>query len=70
MFMLFDQVTITNPAQPQRGTVYVTDDVALWWRCQVRRQPDGAHGLDLDEITATIARALANADTIRPDPCY
>lgn len=68
MFDLFDQVTITNPDQPHRGTVRVTDDIALWWRCQVRPHPHGADGLDLAEIATTIARALTSADIIRPEP--
>lgn len=70
MFDLFDQVTITNPARPHWGTVCVTDDVAIWWRCQVRAQAHGTGGIELADIASTIARALISADTVRPEPQY
>jgi len=68
LFALFDQVTITNPAQPHRGTVYITDDVCLWWRSHACTQPHNTGYLELTEIAATIAQALTNANTVRPEP--
>jgi hypothetical protein len=62
-FKIHDEVAITNPARPRRGTVQVTNDGALWWTCQLRSQPHSQDGLDLVEITNSIARALINSLT-------
>ena len=56
-----DEITVTNPAQPDRGTVRITNDGAICWRCRVRNQPHGAEGLYLSQITNTITRALTSA---------
>ncbi len=39
-----DEVAVTNPDRPEHGTIRVTDDGALWWRCQLRDQPSGRQG--------------------------
>jgi hypothetical protein len=54
----FSELTITSPAKPERGTVRVTDDGALYWHCHTD-DPDNAltHG----DIAATLTRALATA---------
>ncbi len=63
-----DEVDITNPAQPQRGTVQVANDGTLWWNCQLRNQPSSEDGLDPAEIADSIARALKNSQTTLPTP--
>ncbi len=60
-----DEVEIFHPDRPERGTVRVTDDGALWWRCQLRDQPRGAAGLDLTEITSSIVRAIGSAQVAK-----
>ena len=60
-----DEVAVTNPDRPERGTIRVTDDGALWWRCQLRDQPSGSAGLDLTEITSSIARAIGSAQVAK-----
>ena len=60
-----DEVAVTNPDRPERGTIRVTADGALWWRCQLRDQPTGTSGLDLTEITSSIARAIGSAQVAK-----
>ena len=62
LFEVYAEITITNPASPDRGTIRIADDGPLWWRCRIRdpEDPDSG-GLDLDEITGAIARALTAA---------
>jgi hypothetical protein len=60
-----DEVEIFHPDRPERGTVRVTEDGALWWRCQLRDQPRGATGLDLTEITSSIVRAIGSAQVAK-----
>jgi hypothetical protein len=50
-------LTVTNPAQPARGTVEITDDGELSWHTRAPHHPDG--GLTLADIAGTISRALA-----------
>ncbi len=50
-------LTVTNPAQPARGTVEITDDGELSWHTRAPHHRDG--GLTLPDIAATISRALA-----------
>lgn len=56
-----DELTVTNPAQPRRGTVRITKDGVVRWRCRVRDQPHGADGLYLTQITRIVALALTSA---------
>lgn len=60
-----DEVAVTNSGRPERGTIRVTADGALWWRCQLRDQPSGEAGLHLTEITSSIARALGSAQVAK-----
>jgi hypothetical protein len=60
------EVTIINPAQPQRGIVQITDDGALWWNCHLSNEPCSEDGLAPAEITTSIVRALTNAQTASP----
>ena len=60
-----DEVAVTNPGRPEHGTIRVTDDGALWWRCQLRDQPTGTSGLDLTEITSSITRAIGSAQVAK-----
>ncbi len=67
-FKIHDEVAIINPAQPNRGTVRVTDDGALWWNCQFRDQPHSEDGLDLAGITGSVLRAITSSQTTSPTP--
>ena len=58
---IHDELTVTNPERPRRGTVQVTIDGAIWWRCQIRSQSRSAGGLALTQITGTVALALTSA---------
>jgi hypothetical protein len=49
-------LTVTNPAQPSRGSVEITDDGQLTWRTRAPHHRDG--GLTLPDIAAAITRAL------------
>jgi hypothetical protein len=59
-FLIHDELTVTNPAQPHRGTVRITSHGVLRWRCRIRHQPHGTDGLYLSQITTTITRALTS----------
>jgi hypothetical protein len=52
-------LTVTNPRQPCRGTLDVTDDGELSWYARAPHHPDG--GIPIPDIAATINRALARA---------
>src|SRR5579863_10697911 len=52
-------LTVTNPAQPSRGTVEITDDGQLTWHTRAPHHPGG--GLALPDIAATIFRALTRS---------
>ncbi len=53
------EIVVTNPAEPERGTIGVDDDGALWWACRAYVPAQRLSGLGLDEVAATVARALA-----------
>jgi hypothetical protein len=52
-------LTATNPRQPCRGTIDITDDGELSWHTRAPHHPDG--GIPLPDIAATISRALTRA---------
>jgi hypothetical protein len=52
-------LTATNPDQPCRGTIEITDDGELEWRTRAPHHPDG--GIPLPDIAATVNRALTRA---------
>jgi hypothetical protein len=52
-------LTVTNPDQPYRGTIDITDDGELQWLTRAPHHQDG--GIPLPDIAATIARALTRA---------
>jgi hypothetical protein len=52
-------LTVTNPDQPYRGTLDISDDAELQWRTRAPHHPD--RGIPLPDIAATIARALTRA---------
>ena len=58
LFETYAEIQITNPAQPGRGVVRVTDDGALYWHCRLP-QPEGT-GLTVTDIAATLAQTLVN----------
>jgi hypothetical protein len=60
-----DEVAVTNPGRPERGTIRITDDGALWWRCQLPDRPGNAIGLDLAEITSSVVRAIGSAQVAK-----
>jgi hypothetical protein len=60
-----DEVSVTNSDRPERGTIRVTDDGALWWRCQLRGQPPDKVGLGLTEITSSTVRAIGSAQVAK-----
>ena len=57
-FEVYAGIEAKNPTAPLRGTVRVADDSAMWWDCRTVPLAEG-DGLELGEVTATIARALA-----------
>ncbi|HET7013481.1 MAG TPA: hypothetical protein VFI65_06205 [Streptosporangiaceae bacterium] len=52
-------LTATNPDQPYRGTIEISDDGELSWRARTPHHPDG--GIPLPDIATTITRALTQA---------
>jgi hypothetical protein len=52
-------LTVTNPDQPTRGTIRITNDGRLEWHIRTPHHPDG--GLTLPDIAATISRTLTRA---------
>jgi hypothetical protein len=52
-------LTASNPDQPHRGTIEISDDGELEWRARAPHHPDG--GIPLPDIAATISRALTRA---------
>jgi len=56
----YAEIQITNPADPDRGTVRVTDDGDLHWQCTTR-------GITPANIAATLTRALNEA---QHTPCH
>jgi hypothetical protein len=59
-FEVYAEVEATNPLQPTRGIVRVADDGGIWWECRVAipGTPSQVPGLELTEVTRTIASAL------------
>jgi hypothetical protein len=59
-FEVYAEVEVSNPRQPTRGMVRVADDGGIWWECQVAipGRPSQVPGLELAEVTRTIASAL------------
>jgi hypothetical protein len=53
-------LTVSNPAQPWRGTVRITSDGELHWHTRAPHHPDG--GILLPHIAGTITRALTRAE--------
>lgn len=62
---VFTVLTVTNPEQPMRGTVRITDDGELTWHAHAPYHRDG--GLTLPDVAASITRALARTRHI-PTP--
>ncbi len=52
-------LTATNPRQPGRGTIDITDDGELSWYAHAPHHSDG--GIPIPSIAATINRALSRA---------
>ncbi|HEY3906656.1 MAG TPA: hypothetical protein VGM14_22290 [Streptosporangiaceae bacterium] len=52
-------LTATNPNQPYRGTIEISDDGELEWRARAPHHPDG--GIPIPDIAVTISRALTQA---------
>jgi hypothetical protein len=57
-FEVYSEVEVTNPAQPARGHVRVSDEPALRWGCHIADPARSVPGLSLTEITDTIAGPL------------
>jgi hypothetical protein len=57
----YTEIEVDNPARPDRGTVRVNDDGALWWDCQVSELAARCQGIELPEIVGSIVRALTKA---------
>lgn len=55
-----DELTVTNPAEPKRGTVRITNDGVIRWRCRIRNEKRGADGLYSAQIASTIALVIRN----------
>jgi hypothetical protein len=56
-------VEVTNPAQPARGNVRVSDEGEIRWECAFATPADRAAGLAPRDIAQTIATALAGHRT-------
>ncbi len=52
-------LTVTNPNQPYRGTLDISDDGELSWYTRAPHHPDG--GIPLPDLAASISRALTRA---------
>jgi hypothetical protein len=52
-------LTATNPRNPSRGTIDISDDGELSWYARAPHHPDG--GIPVPSIAATINRALTRA---------
>jgi len=63
LYEIYAVIQVTNPADPARGTVRVTDDGDLTWHCTTRQ----AGGITPADIAATLTRALTQAHHI---PCH
>lgn len=59
--LIYDELTVTNPAQPNRGAVRITNDGVTNWRCRIRGESHGADGLYLNQMTSAIKLALTSA---------
>jgi hypothetical protein len=57
-FEVWSEVQVTNPAQPSRGRVRVSDEPALRWQCHIADPARSIPGISLTDITDTIAGAL------------
>jgi hypothetical protein len=57
-FEVWSEVEVTNPAQPERGRVRVSDEPALRWQCHIADPAGSVSGVSLTDITETIAAAL------------
>jgi hypothetical protein len=57
-FEVYSEVEVTNPAQPARGRVRVSDEPALRWGCRIAGRATGIPGISVTEITDTVAGAL------------
>ena len=60
-FDVYAEIAAVNPACPDRGTVRADDDGLICWHGQIRDSENPEDGLDLDEITRTLAGALTTA---------
>jgi hypothetical protein len=61
VFEVYAEITITNPTRPDRGTVRVADDGLLCWHCQIQHPGHPENGLEIGEITTTLAQSLTTA---------
>jgi hypothetical protein len=57
-FEVYSEVDVTNPAQPARGHVRVSDEPAVRWQCHIADPASGIPGISLTDITGTIAGVL------------
>ena len=57
-YEVYTLITVTNPALPGRGTVCIDDDGLICWRGQIPGPEQPEDGLDLGELTRTLASAL------------
>jgi transcriptional regulator with XRE-family HTH domain len=61
LFEVYAEIPVTNPARPDRGTVRIADDGLICWHCQVHHPGHPENGLEIGEITTTLAQALTAA---------
>jgi hypothetical protein len=57
-FEVWCEVEVTNPAQPSRGRVRVSDEPAVRWHCHIADPARNIAGISITQITDTIAGAL------------
>jgi hypothetical protein len=58
-------VEVANPARPDRGTAWVTDEAAVLWECRFSDPARGLQGLAPADIATAIAQALPRVPELR-----
>jgi len=58
---LYAEITVINPARPDRGSARASDDGMIQWECRLSDPARTTRGIDPGEIAGTIARALTGA---------
>jgi hypothetical protein len=63
---VYSEVEMSNPAQPGRGTAWVSQDNAVRWECRFIDLVQGTQTFAPTDIAETIARSLPRDATLPP----